>query len=187
MSWLLEPITSNTYWTWTENVFTSEELDRIVEQCKTLSIVSANIGTEFRQSNIAWVPTDNADFSWIYQRLSASVKNINESYFHFDLTHIQPLQFTEYHGDVNGVYSPHLDIGVEAPTRKLSFSLQLSDPTDHEGGVLQFHHLRVDPEQAPKARGKIIYFPSFIPHEVTPVTSGTRYSLVGWVAGPPFK
>ena len=187
MSWLLEPIQANTYWTWTENVFTNEELDKIVEQCKTLNLVNANIGDEFRRSNISWVPTDNADFAWIYQRLAASIKNINESYFHFDLTHIQPLQFTQYHGTENGNYHPHMDIGIEAPTRKLSFSLQLSDPTEHEGGQLVFHHLRTQAEAAPRARGKIIFFPSFVVHEVTPVTSGTRYSLVGWVAGPPFK
>jgi len=33
----------------------------------------------------------------------------------------------------------------------------------------------------------MIFFPSYTLHEVTPVTKGTRYTLVGWVHGPAFK
>ena len=31
------------------------------------------------------------------------------------------------------------------------------------------------------------FFPSFIHHQVSPVTKGIRYSLVAWFLGPPFK
>ena len=34
--------------------------------------------------------------------------------------------------------------------------------------------------------GSIIVFPAFMEHRVTPVTRGTRYSLVTWFVGPPF-
>ena len=30
-------------------------------------------------------------------------------------------------------------------------------------------------------------FPSYVLHEVTPVTKGERYSLVAWLTGKPFK
>ncbi|MFT5169261.1 MAG: PKHD-type hydroxylase [Saprospiraceae bacterium] len=30
-------------------------------------------------------------------------------------------------------------------------------------------------------------FPSFIIHRVTPITKGTRQSIVGWVSGPPYR
>ena len=30
-------------------------------------------------------------------------------------------------------------------------------------------------------------FPSYSLYEVTPVTKGERYSLVGWITGPQFK
>ena len=36
-------------------------------------------------------------------------------------------------------------------------------------------------------KGSIIVFPSFVWHRVKPVTSGTRYSLVVWHLGRPFK
>ena len=33
----------------------------------------------------------------------------------------------------------------------------------------------------------VIVFPSHVYHQVTPVTKGTRYSLVGWNLGYPFR
>jgi PKHD-type hydroxylase len=38
-----------------------------------------------------------------------------------------------------------------------------------------------------RPRGSIIVFPSFIHHLVTPVTEGTRYSLVIWNLGKMFR
>jgi PKHD-type hydroxylase len=37
------------------------------------------------------------------------------------------------------------------------------------------------------SKGSIIVFPSFVWHRVKPVTKGTRYSLVMWNLGYPFK
>jgi predicted 2-oxoglutarate/Fe(II)-dependent dioxygenase YbiX len=34
-----------------------------------------------------------------------------------------------------------------------------------------------------KDRGSIFFFPSFVHHQVTPVTRGTRKSFVGWCVG----
>ena len=36
-------------------------------------------------------------------------------------------------------------------------------------------------------KGSIVVFPSHVWHRVKPVTSGTRYSLVVWSIGDPFK
>jgi PKHD-type hydroxylase len=36
-------------------------------------------------------------------------------------------------------------------------------------------------------RGSIVVFPSHVWHRVKPVTKGTRYSLVIWNLGYPFK
>ena len=47
----------------------------------------------------------------------------------------------------------------------------------------------VDPRGIADAavRDNRIVFPSYVLHEVCPVTRGTRYSLVSWVTGAPFK
>ena len=38
-----------------------------------------------------------------------------------------------------------------------------------------------------RPQGSVIVFPSFVWHRVTPVTKGTRYSLVLWTCGQPFR
>ena len=42
-------------------------------------------------------------------------------------------------------------------------------------------------EAMTKKQGTLIAFPSYTLHEVTPLISGTRYSLVAWLGGPTFK
>jgi PKHD-type hydroxylase len=192
MSWpLFTPPRENTGWTWREYIFTESELDRIIDQGNELGTHSGVVGNgdvnSYRNCEVSWIPTDDPDHDWIYATLAPVIQKVNADYFNFDITHILPLQFTKYQAETNGHYRPHLDLGHAAPNRKLSFSLQLSDPYTHTGGILQFPYNRTEPEQAPRARGKIIFFPSYMLHEVTPITQGVRYSLVGWVAGPQFR
>ncbi|MDB2656544.1 2OG-Fe(II) oxygenase [Crocinitomicaceae bacterium] len=80
-----------------------------------------------------------------------------------------------------------MDFGAaEISARKLSVTVQLSDPDEYEGGDLEFmiNHKTV---KAPRKKGTIVVFPSFIMHRVTPITKGTRQSIVGWVSGPPYR
>jgi len=82
--------------------------------------------------------------------------------------------------------------------RKLSMTCQLTDGSEYTGGELEFDfrnydphmrdeskHVRQVPEILPK--GSIVVFPSHLWHRVKPVTRGTRYSLVVWHLGNPFK
>ena len=77
--------------------------------------------------------------------------------------------------------------------RKLSTTINLNSPGDYEGGNLKFdfgpHTKGERYHEAVEIRpqGSMIVFPSFIHHQVTPVTVGTRYSLVLWSLGKPFK
>jgi predicted 2-oxoglutarate/Fe(II)-dependent dioxygenase YbiX len=54
-------------------------------------------------------------------------------------------------------------------TRKLSMVLQLSDPSEYEGGELQILD-KANPETVTKQKGMITVFPSYTLHQVTPVT-----------------
>jgi PKHD-type hydroxylase len=85
------------------------------------------------------------------------------------------------------------DINLVGKIRKLSMTLNLSDETDYEGGNLKFD---LGPHSANKRyhecteirpKGSVIVFPSHVYHQVTPVTKGTRYSLVMWSWGRPYK
>ena len=77
--------------------------------------------------------------------------------------------------------------------RKLSLTLNLNKPGEYEGGNLMFdfgtHNQTEQFIECTEIRpqGSIIVFPSHIYHQVTPVTKGTRYSLVLWCSGYPFK
>ena len=76
--------------------------------------------------------------------------------------------------------------------RKLSMTVNLTDPKNYAGGNLKFdfghhHHKRFHVCQEIRPRGSIIIFPSYTHHCVTPVTRGTRYSLVLWSLGKPWK
>lgn len=76
--------------------------------------------------------------------------------------------------------------------RKLSVTINLTDPNTYEGGNLKFdlgNHNTDKFHEAEIARkqGSVVVFPSYLEHCVTPVTKGTRYSLVLWCSGRPFK
>lgn len=115
----------------------------------------------------------------------------------FDLTGLGTVTMLKYeesghftwHVDVlareQSVY-PQLGTGLE---RKVSVTVNLSDPADYDGGELQFvdgtGNVLTLPNQ--RDRGSVIVFPSTVGHRVTPVTRGVRYALVGWMVGPPLR
>ena len=90
-----------------------------------------------------------------------------------------------YHDHEGGHFGWHMDVGPRTP-RKLSLTLQLTDPSRYQGGELQFFTGDIV-RTAPRDRGMLIAFPSYMVHQVTPVTAGTRKSIVAWVSGPQFR
>ena len=114
----------------------------------------------------------------------------NSLRWHFDLTGlpVDDMPFAmRYTADRRDHYDWHPDIGENSTaSRKLSFSLQLSDGGDYEGGDLEFAYQKHD--GAPfRKRGTLIIFPSYWAHRVHPVTSGQREVVVGWVHGPSYR
>jgi len=113
---------------------------------------------------------------------------MNDQFFEFDLDKIERIQFTYYDSKENGMYDKHIDpLPWNIPyNRKLSLVVQLSDPTEYEGGELLLYTSK-EPTSIKKQKGLTTFFPSYVLHECTPVTKGERYVLVAWVHGPPFK
>ena len=183
----------NTSWIALDKIFTNQELTEIVTQADQVKKVSSTVGSgavsDYRVCDIAWLESDEieSDFDWIYATLADAISQANNEHFQFDLTYLTALQYTVYNGSAYSNYQKHLDVGRQFPNRKLSFSVQLSDDAEYTGGDLRFHYIKNQPEVAPREKGKIIFFPSWVVHDVTPVTQGTRRSLVGWVNGPNFK
>jgi PKHD-type hydroxylase len=123
---------------------------------------------------------------WVFERIAHTVKKLNQQYFGFNLFGLsEGLQLTKYNSP-GGKYIRHIDRGMGHEVRKLSVTIQLSDPSEYEGGELVLHYDH-EPTVMSKDQGRLIVFPSYVLHEVKPVTKGTRYSLVAWVTGEPFK
>jgi PKHD-type hydroxylase len=139
------------------------------------------IVSEYRKSEIGWIP-DNDDTSWLYEKIAGLAKTANKEMWNFDIWgYHDDLQYTTYYGD-GGHYDWHADLGPGISNRKLSCVLQLSDPGEYEGGELQLNTGGTI-ISIKKEVGLICFFPSFVLHRVTPITSGVRTSLVTWLCG----
>lgn len=183
----------NEPYAWATNIFSPEEIQLILDIGKSLPTEGGGVNNtgvaklETRRSNISWIrPAVNTDF--IFQRLVHAIQKINKDFYNYDLTEMEDIQFSEYDASYQGMYRNHTDDGFEEFRRKLSFSLQLSDTDDYEGGDLLIYRFKLDnPFEVKREKGLLVVFPSWSIHEVTPVTKGTRYTLVGWCHGPQFK
>jgi PKHD-type hydroxylase len=178
--------------TW-EDAFTDEELEKLKSYAKTLPIQEALIeenvtpDAKVRKTKVAWI-SNTDESSWIYDRLAFVARKLNAKFYNFDLYgFLEDMQFTVYEDSEEAHYTWHIDMSDTAlAARKLSLVLQLSDPSEYEGGELQTM-TSVNPNTVDRKKGLIAAFPSYVLHRVTPVTKGTRYSLVIWVCGPSFK
>lgn len=142
-----------------------------------------------RKSNIKWLRPEADKTEWMYEKLMQLVLEANFNYWKFDLSHVKDaIQYTEYNGDEEGGYDWHLDVGTYPYShRKISITVQLSDPDDYEGGDLEIWAGGKEPIKAPRQKGAVVMFPSYLMHRVTPVTKGVRKSLVLWVGGNTFR
>lgn len=180
---------------WWEDAFTEEELNvlqRLVSEQKDRASVgngtmSYDEVAKIRRSNVGWLYKNN-ELAWVYEKLAHVVTQLNASFYQFDLTGFgEALQLTNYDANEQGMYRWHQDFGGQnSISRKLSLVLQLSHPSDYEGGNLQVL-TSGEPTTIHKKRGLITVFPSWTLHQVTPVTRGTRQTLVTWISGPQFK
>lgn len=144
------------------------------------------IDTEIRNVSHCWLDFDR--FDWLYRLIETEIKEVNWLNYKFNLDRMELIDYLEYnaggeHG--HGKYSQHID-GTINGNRKLTFSILLSDPNEFEGGDLILYTDSNRPNFIPKKQGMITFFPSFLLHEVTPVTKGIRRSIVSWIHGPQF-
>jgi PKHD-type hydroxylase len=178
---------------WFKNGFSKEELTIIESMTKELPFQDAVTGegdeskiSEYRKSRIKWCP-QNKQWRWVYSKLHDMIIQANNEMWKFDLSTMnEQIQYTEYYGTQEGGYNWHMDCGTEIQNqRKISVTVQLSDPSEYDNGDLQFNIGRQ--LTAPRVQGAAVIFPSFYLHRVTPVSKGIRKSFVLWVGGEPYR
>lgn len=180
------------YW---ENAFTDAQIQQIIEIGESLNLNEGTINEsgnsknipDVRSCKVSWIPL-NQNTLWLYDSLAYIVRQLNAKFFNFDVTgFFEDMQYTVY-GSSNDHYDWHIDQvdDLRLPPRKLSLVLQLSDSSEYEGGYLE---LMTDsnPMKLDKKKSLVCVFPPWVLHRVTPVTSGTRRTLVVWATGPKFK
>jgi PKHD-type hydroxylase len=199
----LRPQGQRYYFSTTKHFFREEDIPRLralVPELVDATVASADdSGTSARQiansniraSKVGFIePTDSS--AWLYKLIGAGIAHHNQTYYDYAIEGVETIQFSEYPTGA-GYYKPHLDWGAGTIfgrndiCRKLSFTIQLSKPDSYEGGDLVLHsgrELDAGTRETMREFGCLTVFPSWLLHEVTPVTHGTRRSLVGWVVGP---
>jgi PKHD-type hydroxylase len=184
---------TNEPYAYATNCFNQEEINKIIkigEACigGKAELENGNSNLNVRNCMISWIEVDQESTD-IFLKLANIVNNLNDQFYKYDLTEMESLQFTKYNSETSDFYTSHSDDGYKFNLfRKLSVSVQLSDPSEYEGGELVFYrNTLLESSVAPKQAGTVIVFPSFVIHEVKKITSGTRKSLVTWINGPRFK
>ena len=211
------------------NFLTDEEVERIKWSSQLLPLQDGLIGQRKADPDAPEPTTGNKDSSirksdvkWFHEgempeeiqrKIADGICQANaEAGWNLVWDYMEPHQYTVYHHrpdayTIGDHYTWHLDqhtaLTPEGRVRKLSSTIQLSDPDDYEGGDFEYieyngvfdklghtntiidvaSHKKTIPFSG-KSKGTLIVFPSDTYHQVTPVIRGTRISLVSWFHGP---
>lgn len=167
-------------------VLSRDECEAVVAAGQALPRIDGRVelgADTYRVSHIAWIEPTPANH-WLFHKLGAYFRSVNKAYGFELVGLIDALQFTEYGPGQH--FDWHMDIGRgQTSLRKLSLTIQLTDPADYDGGELELVGLGANPQA--RVQGSGVFFPSYMGHCVTPVTRGKRRSLVAWASGAPFR
>ena len=159
--------------------FLDEEIEDIKEIGDALVLSEGKIKDDkvdhsIRNTRIAWIHP-NTETHWLFSRAILIFKNS------MPFNTLQSMQYTIY--DSKGShYDWHRDIGGNDPIQKARINvavLQLSNPGDYKGGVLQIKH-GDEIIDVMKTKGMVTTFPIELLHRVTPLVSGVRKTLIMW-------
>jgi PKHD-type hydroxylase len=171
--------------------FNEAELALIIAEGLALPLAKGQVtaierAPKARNSTVALFPNEPRH-SWMVERIAKVVNLVNRQHWGFELAGSERLQFSAYGPGEH--YDWHIDLGAQHhfAQRKISISIQLNDPAEYDGGDLEVS-IGSDNKLCARSKGAVILFPSYALHRVTPVTRGTRYSLVAWIVGAtPFR
>lgn len=110
----------------------------------------------------------------LFQVVAKCIAEYNQMFKHSKIQEDTGYELLRY--KENGFYIQHVDSFLQAP-RLVTASLYLND--DYKGGEFAFFDRQL---KYKLNKGDVLMFPStfMYPHEVMPVTQGTRYSIVTW-------
>lgn len=176
---------------WEANI-APEYCDSIIETMLKVDPIEATTFNDSGQLNTN--PHRHSKVRWVYnadiRKMLFNFAQAANNEFKFDILEKGSIQFTEYSSEYQGKYNWHHDVdwnGNAAFDRKISVVVQLSDPEEYEGCDFHFSEVPNPELEVIRKKGTVICFPSYLQHQVTEITKGTRYSLVAWFEGPRWR
>jgi PKHD-type hydroxylase len=172
-----------------EKAVPSEICDYIVSSFKNNEYESGTVGHNIIKENVRrvfvqYIPQNN----WITSLIHYYGFDANKENFNYTVSDSSQVQFLKYEPGM--FYRVHADtsdyVGVESYYRKLTVILNLTDPSEFDGGKFVLYNNGLTAIRPEATKGTVFVFPSFMNHKISPITKGTRYSMVGWIMGPPF-
>jgi len=160
------------------------------QEATVLTKGKSDVMSNQRAATVRFIPRFDPNMLALYAKFQTWMLQANAAYWGIDYQDFHQVQVACYQPE-HGHHCWHKDcalFGVDMGTawdRKLTLVLQLSDPSDYEGGTLELEHGDLKPDQF--ARGDALIFPAMLKHRVLPVTRGTRYSLSTWAVGPRWR
>src|SRR5210317_322618 len=196
----------NNYIDWGENQIKEDKINNIDTTAMTL----AGKDEMQRKGQVAFLQKQE-----MYDTALSYIKDANENAgWKYEISSTEALQFTVYNeGDFcdwhsdggsdhfstykkligepvqDGSKYAESDMMVDK-IRKLTLTINLSDGyNDYDGGDLYIKDNDGNEKlvEGFRNQGSVVVFPSYTQHRVSTVTKGTRYSMVLWCLGYPFK
>jgi len=184
-------------WCYYKSYFSKEWCNDILNYFKNddyndsfIGQTNSTLDKSFRSSEVVWLHQNNLTWDTVYKDIWTIQRRVNHEWFGFHIEGCEDIQLSRYDGKNNDWYGKHRDtfFMTENTHRKLSASIQLTDPNEYEGGDLTMFDCDNYPDKDEiRQQGTIFFFPSFAFHQVNPVTRGVRNSLVIWFFGPHWR
>lgn len=168
-------------------IFTKEECAKLIESCiEELWLPVSVVGTSnFHASKRQKVRGDVNGFPFI--EIRSVTKEANDSIYDFSLLGIIDQDFPQVYKYSEGdFYNMHSDLTPVASSRKLTFIINLNDPSEYEGGEFEFLNMNTS-EANLCEQGHCLIFPAYLPYKINKITKGSKHILVGHVHGTLFK
>lgn len=170
--------------------FTREEMENISYLEDLQKFERGKVGpnqdrNEVRNSEISWLNPDR-NTEWLFAKYSELSSQVNRDFFLLDIEGFHNFQYTVYKPDQHYTWHFDVDLGWQPYVRKISGVIMVSNPEmDFEGGEFQIvpNGDIENPMTVNMQQGDVVFFASWMPHRVKPVTSGKRKTLVGWIMG----
>lgn len=169
------------------DLFNKDQCEEILNECiEELWLPIKVVGDEnFHKSLRQKLRGDLEGFP--FNDIKLVTKTVNSEVYDFNLLGIIDQDYPQiFRYETGDHYNWHMDLNPSAPSRKISYIINLTSSDDYTGGELEF--LNLDPGSNDlNSQGSIIVFPSYMTYRIKPVLSGRKDVIIGHVHGAVFR